>query len=161
MNPDRPALQLAVVMEREAQPNRWEDWRFTVVDVVVDEGGYGPLERVLRDDGRHRRTLHPGFSLELFRDEAEGYFLNMSSGSPVWFVMWRLDEGDPSLARPEAVSLSYNEAGRWLDAQERVDNVPMPPAVRQWLQAFVEAHYRPEPKQRRRPTSFLPPDRRS
>lgn len=162
MNPDRPALQLAVVMEREAQPNAWEDWRFTVIDVVVDEGGFaGAGERVLRDDGRRRRTLHPGFTLELFRDEAEGYFLNLSSGSPVWFVMWRLDEADPSMARPEVVSLSYNEAGRWLDAQERVDNVPMPPAVRQWLQVFVDEHYRPQPKQRRRPASFRPPDQRS
>lgn len=162
MNPDRPALQLAVVMEREAQPNAWEDWRFTVIDVVVDEGGFaGAGERVLRDDGRRRRTLHPGFTLELFRDEAEGYFLNLSSGSPVWFVMWRLDEADPSVARPEVVSPSYNEAGRWLDAQERVDNVPMPPAVRQWLQVFVDEHYRPQPKQRRRPASFRPPDQRS
>jgi hypothetical protein len=159
MNPDRPALQLAVVMEREAQPNRWEDWRFTVVDVVTDEGGFGARERLLRDDGRRRRTLHPGFALELFRDETEGYFLNLSSGSPVWFVMWRVDAVDPSLAKPERVSVSYNEAGRWLDAQERVDNVPSP--AQQWLQAFVDVHYRPEPKQRRRPASFLSPGQRS
>lgn len=161
MNPDRPALQLAVVMEREARPNRWEDWRFTVVDVVVDEGGFAAGTRVLRDDGQRLRTLHPGFVLELYRDEAEGYFLNLSSGSPVWFVMWRVDDVDPSRATPEALSVSYNEAGRWLDAQERVDNVPMPAAVKAWLQTFVDAHYRPEPKQRRRPASFLSPDKRS
>ena len=47
---DRPGIQVAVVMEREAQPNRWEDWRFSVVDVLVDEGGLG-VSRVLRDDG--------------------------------------------------------------------------------------------------------------
>jgi hypothetical protein len=161
MNPDRPALQLAVVMEREARPNRWEDWRFTVVDVVVDEGGFAAGTHVLRDDGQRLRTLHPGFVLELYRDEAEGYFLNLSSGSPVWFVMWRVDDVDPSRATPEALSVSYNEAGRWLDAQERVDNVPMPAAVKAWLQTFVDAHYRPEPKQRRRPASFLSPDKRS
>ncbi len=161
MNPDRPALQLAVVMEREARPNRWEDWRFTVADVVVDESGFAAGTRVLRDDGQRLRTLHPGFVLELYRDEAEGYFLNLSSGSPVWFVMWRVDDVDPSQARPEALSVSYNEAGRWLDAQERVDNVPMPAAVKAWLQTFVDAHYRPEPKQRRRPASFLSPDKRS
>ncbi len=161
MNPDRPALQLAVVMEREAQPNRWEDWRFAVVDVVVDEGGFAPGARVLRDDGRLRRTLHAGYTLELFIDEVEGYFLNLSSGAPVWFVMWRVDDADAGVARPEAVAVSYNEAGRWLDAQERVDNVPLPAAVRAWLQAFVDEHYRPEPKQRRRPASFVSPGRRS
>lgn len=161
MNPDRPALQLAVVMEREAQPNRWEDWRFKVVDVVVDEGGFGAGTRVLRDDGQRLRTLHPGFMLALYRDEAEGYFLNLSSGSPVWFVMWRVDDASPGQAKPEALSVSYNEAGRWLDAQERVDNVPMQAAARAWLQAFVDEHYKPEPKQRRRPASFVSPDKRS
>jgi len=160
MSTDRPTVQVAVVMEREARPNRWEDWRFEVIEVVPDDGGFGDAVQVLRDDGRRRRTLHPGFVLQLFADEGEGYHLNLTSGAPVWFVMWRLDDEDPSQARAAAVSLSYNEAGRWLDAQERVDNVPLPEAARRWLQAWTDAHYRPEPKQRRRPVSFLPPEER-
>ena len=102
-----------------------------------------------------QRTLHPGFTLELFRDQAEGYYLNLSSGAPVWFVVWRIDDDDPSRAWPETVSLSYNEAGRWLDAQERVDNVPLAPELVAWLQAYTDEHYRPEPKKRRRPQSFV------
>ena len=156
----RPSVQVAVVMEREAQPNRWEEWRFKVVDVVSQEEEFGLEPRVLRDDGKRRHTLYPGFTLELFRDEAEGYHLNLTSGSPVWFVMWRVDDADPSQAQPEMVSLSYNEAGRWLDAQERVDNVPLPDDLCGWLQGFTDEHYRPEPKQRRRPQSFLPPGQR-
>jgi hypothetical protein len=156
----RPSVQVAVVMEREAAPNRWEDWRFRVAEVVSDEAAFGGAPRVLRDDGRVQRSLHPGLRLELFRDEAEGYFLNLTSGAPVWFVMWRIDDADPSRAWPETVSLSYTEAGRWLDAQERVDNVPLPAELRDSLQAYTDAHYRPEPKQRRRPQSFLPPEQR-
>ena len=158
---DRPAIQVAVLIEREAQPNRWEDWRFKVIDVVADEAAFGTGPRVLRDDGRLCRTLYPGFKLELFRDEAEGYYLNLSSGAPVWFVVWRIDEDDPSRAWPETVSLSYNEAGRRLDAQERVDNVPLPAEQAAWLQAFTDEHYRPEAKKRRRPASFVAPDKRS
>jgi len=160
MKPDRPSVKVAVVMEREAQPNRWEDWRFSVRDVIEDEGEFGGDARVLRDDGKRRQTLHPGFMLELFPDEGEGYYLNLSSGAPVWFVMWRVDDDDPSQARPQAVSLSYNEAGRWLDAQERVDNVPLAAPLRDWLQAYADEHYKPEPKKRKRPASFLPPDQR-
>ncbi len=156
----RPSVQVAVVMEREAQPNRWEDWRFKVVEVVANEAPFGVAPQVLRDDGKQRHTLFPGFTLELFADEGEGYHLNLTSGSPVWFVMWRVDDEDPSQARPEAVSLSYNEAGRWLDAQERVDNVALPPELREWLQAYTDLHYRPEPKTRKRPASFLPPEQR-
>ncbi len=157
---DRPALQLAVVIEREKNPNRWEDWRFRIAEVLPDAGGFGTAPRRLRDDGRLARWLHPGFRLELFRDEAEGYYLNLSSGAPVWFVMWRIDDADPANAWPEIVSLSYNEAGRWLDAQERVDNLPLPTDVVSWLQAWTDVHYVPEAKQRRRPASFQRPEDR-
>ena len=154
--PQRLALEVAVVMRREAAPNEWEAWRHAPVEVVPGEAGFGAAPRVLRDDGRVRTTLHPGLRVELFRDECEGYYLNLSSGAPVWFVMWRCDEEDPSRAWPETVSVSYNEAGRWLDAQERVDNLPLPAYVRDWLQAFNDAHYRPEPKRRSRAASFKP-----
>lgn len=156
----RPTVRVAVVMEREANPNQWEAWRFRLVDVVPHEDAFGHAARVLRDDGRVQRTLHPGFTIELFRDEGEGYHLNLTSGAPVWFVMWRIDDEDPSRAWPETVSVSYNEAGRWLDAQERVDNLPLPHALVGWLQAWTDEHYRPEPKKRRRPQSFLAPGQR-
>lgn len=147
-------------MERETAPNRFEDWRFRIVDVVAHEDAFGDAARVLRDDGQLCRTLHPGFTLELFRDQAEGYHLNLSSGAPVWFVVWRSDDEDPSRAWPETVSLSYTEAGRWLDAQEKVDNVPLPADLAAWLQAYTDEHYRPEPKKRRRPQSFVAPGER-
>ncbi|MEK8052655.1 DUF3305 domain-containing protein [Ideonella sp. DXS22W] len=166
MSLTRPGLRVAVRIEREHQPNQWEDWRHRIAEVLVDEGQFGSADaahtgpRLLRDDGRSAQFLHLGFEVALYADEGEGYYLNLSSGAPVWFVMWRSDEADPSRAWPEAVSLSYNEAGRWLDAQERVDNVPLPAAVRDWLQAYTDEHYRPEPKQRKRPASFRAPERR-
>jgi len=156
----RPAITVAVVIERERAPNRFEDWRFRIVDVVPNEDVFGSEPRVLRDDGKLQRTLFPGFRLELFRDQAEGYFLNLSSGAPVWFVVWRVDDDDPSRAWPETVSVSYEEAGRWLDAQERVDNVPLDAELVAWLLAYTDANYRPEPKKRRRPQSFVTPGER-
>ena len=159
--PQRPSLRVAVVMERETAPNRFEDWRFRVVEVVPHEEAFGSEPRVLRDDGQVRRTLFPAFTLELFRDQAEGYHLNLRTEAPVWVVVWRADDEDPSRAWPETVSVSYEEAGRWLDAQEHVDNVPLPVEIAAWLQAYVDEHYRPEPKKRRRPQSFVAPgDRR-
>ena len=157
---ERPAVEVAVVMERETAPNRHEAWRHCIVDVVPHEEAFGSAPRVLRDDGRVQRTLHPGFRLELFRDQADGYHLNLGSGAPGWFVVWRIDDEDPARAWPETVSLSYTEAGRWLDAQERVDNVPLPAALAAWLQAWTDEHYRPEEKKRRRPQSFVAPGER-
>ena len=66
MNPvDRPALEVAVVIEREARPNRWQDWRFRITEVLLHEAAYGSEPRLLRDDGKFARWLHPGFRLEL------------------------------------------------------------------------------------------------
>ena len=156
----RPTCPVAVVIERQRQPNAWEAWRFRIAEVVIDEGGFGDAPRLLRDDGRTASTLYPGLSVTLHRDEGEGYYLNLTSGAPVWFVMWRIDDEDPARAWPELVTLSYHDAGRLLEAQERGDNLPLPDELCAWLQAFVDEHYRPEPKQRRRPQSFKAPGER-
>jgi hypothetical protein len=153
-------LRVAVRIDRLRQPTRWEDWRFTIAEVVLDDGLFGVEQRVLRDDGHCTQWLFPNLPVSLHRDEAEGYYLNLSSGAPVWFVMWRVHHADPSVAWPEIVTLSYNEAGRWLDAQERVDNRPLDASVREALQDYVDANYRPEPKKRKRPASFVAPQDR-
>ncbi|UZD55954.1 DUF3305 domain-containing protein [Caldimonas aquatica] len=157
---ERPSVQVAVVLEREARPNAWEDWRFRIVEVVEQQEAFGTEPRLLFDDDKCSRWMFPAHTVELFRDEGEGYYLNLTSGQPVWFVMWRVDEADPSRAAVEAITLSYNEAGRWLDAQERVDNVPLQPHLVAWLEAYTAQHYKPEPKRRQRPASFLSPDER-
>lgn len=159
-SPARASIRVAVVMERVRAPSRWEDWRHSIAEVLPDDGGFGDAPRTLRDDGTVARTLHPGLQVGLYPDEGEGYWLNLTSPQTVWFVMWRVDDEDPSRAWPELVTLSYNEAGRLLDAQERVDNLPAQAEVRDWLQAFTDEHYRPEPKQRKRPASFRPPGER-
>lgn len=156
-------LNVAVVMRRErlhGPSSHWQPWRWSLDDVVPDEPGFGSEPRLLHEGEEMQRWLHPGFKVELFRDEAEGYQLNVSSPAPCWFVLWRMEEeatvaAEP-IPRPVVVTLSYNEAGRWLDAQETVEQIPAPPEVVQWLQAFVEEHYVIEPKRRKRPESFRP-----
>ena len=167
----RFTLRAAVLMERERAPNPWEAWRFRIAGVELDDGhlavdgdegaSESKAPRVLRDDGRVALWAFPGFPVELHPDQAEGYVLNLTSGQPVWFVMWRVDDEDPSRAWPEIVTLSYHEAGRWLDAQERVDNWPLPADVVELLQAYADEHYKPEPRKRQRPASFRAPEERA
>jgi hypothetical protein len=60
------------------------------------------------------------------------------------------------MAVPAMVSLSYHDAGRWLDAQENVDQVPAPAEVVVWMGEFMEEHWVVEAKRRKRPDSFRP-----
>ncbi|MFD0667776.1 DUF3305 domain-containing protein [Ramlibacter sp. MAHUQ-53] len=156
----RPSLQVAVVMRREILDNRWQPVRWVLHDVVPHEPAFGDAPRLLVDDGQTQLWLHPGFTVELFRDDAEGYYLNATTEAPCWFVMWRMEEeariASEPIAKPEIVTVSYHDAGRWLDAQETVEQVPAPPEVVAWMREFAEANYVPEPKKRKRPASFQP-----
>jgi hypothetical protein len=156
----RPSIEVAVVMRRERLDNRWQPWRWVLDDVVPNEPGFGSEPRLLVKTDDEERWLHPGFLVELFRDDAEGYYLNATTPAPCWFVLWRMEEeatvADEPMPRPTMVSLSYHDAGRWLDAQETVEQVPAPLHVIEWMQAFAAEHYVLEPKRRKRPESFKP-----
>ncbi|MGQ3172088.1 MAG: DUF3305 domain-containing protein [Hydrogenophaga sp.] len=174
----RPAIEVDVVMRREpvsGPMSRWQAWRWVLADVMVrsepeDTGEQPPDEPhepqavepldASTADAQSTHWLFPRYRVELFRDDAEGYFLNLNSPGPCFWVFWRADEarlldGEP-MAVPQIVTLSYHDAGRWLDAQERVDQVPAPDEVVAWLRGFVDTTYQPEPKRRKRPDSFKP-----
>jgi hypothetical protein len=157
---ERPSIEVAVVMRRERIDNRWQPWRWVLEDVVPQQGTFGNEPRRLFKSDTEERWLHPGFTVELFRDDAEGYLLNATTPAPCWFVLWRMEEeaslGDEPIARPTMVSLSYHDAGRWLDAQETVEQVPAPPHVVEWMRSFAEEHRVIESKKRKRPESFKP-----
>jgi hypothetical protein len=156
----RPSIEVAVIMRRERIASAWQPWRWVLADVVPQEPAFGSEPRMLFKSDDEERWLHPGFTVELFRDDAEGYYLNVTTPAPCWFVLWRMEEeatvGDEPLARPIMVSLSYHDAGRWLDAQETVEQVPAPAYVVEWMRAFADEHYVIEPKRRKRPESFKP-----
>src|SRR6478735_6309611 len=75
----RPSTEVAVVMRRERIDNRWQPWRWILDDVVAHEPGFGGEPRLLHKTDREELWLHPGFKVELFRDDAEGYYLNAST----------------------------------------------------------------------------------
>ncbi len=161
MSTERPAIEVAVTLRRErilGAMSRWQEWRWLLDDVILHEAGFGTSPRLLYRDENGERWLHPGLRVELFSDDAEGYQLNLTTPNPCWFVLWRMEDeavlADAPIAVPVVVSLSYHDAGRWLDAQETVEQVAVPQPVVQWLQSFVDEHYQPEVKRRKRPESF-------
>ncbi|HYC35154.1 MAG TPA: DUF3305 domain-containing protein [Usitatibacter sp.] len=148
--PDHPCRKLSVVLQRQAVSSRWESHRWSVHGVLPDVGGE---RRPIVQSDSLLQMLYPGFDVFLYPDEAEGYFLNVSTEEPSVFVGLRTDEatGDPY---PYQTTLSYNEAARWMDGGERVERVPAWLELAAWMGQFVELNYRPEPRKRRKPRSF-------
>lgn len=174
-----PTLAVGVLMRRERVPGpmaRWQPWRWVLAGVVPGSPaptaatealpGVAPRQssgpQCLERSDDHSLWLHTGLQVTLHRDDTEGYHLNLSTEQPCFWVMWRADPvtsadgSEDTVATPQIVTLSYHDAGRWLDAQEHVDRVDAPPEVLDWLRAFTQAHYQPEPKRRKRPDSFRP-----
>ena len=147
---ERPSQRIAVILQREPVEGRWESHRWDLLGVVPDVGGEA---RTIIEDRRSLQRLFPGIEVTLYRDEAEGYYLNVSSEAPSVFVSLRLDEATNE-PYPFQATLSYNEAARWMDSNERVERALVWPELTQWMGQWVEANYRPEPKKRQRPRSF-------
>jgi hypothetical protein len=135
-------------MRREPVPGpmaRWQPWRWTLADVQVLQGpheltcavwptlaGRGPVALEPCDAPASAAQSHwgfPGYVVSLHPEDAEGLYLNLTAPQPCFWVMWRSGETDDDLPEPQIVTLSYHDAGRWLDAQERVDQVPAPADV--------------------------------
>lgn len=148
-----PPRRLSVVMERRVARSPWADYVWQPHAVLESDEPSGEPRLLMRRDDCEQ-WLHAGFELAIHRDEIEGYYMNVSSGSPRVFVLWRM-EGEAGL--PLQVTVSYDEGGRWLDGGNSVDGVAMPDAVFAWVGEYVEQNYRPEPKKRIKPRSFIHP----
>jgi len=151
-----PSVRVAVIMERRTLDNRWATEQWEAVAVIPDTGNTEPA--IIAEDSASARWLHPGYEVSLRPDEGEGYFLNVTSAEPRLFVQWHMEDDH---AVPHTVSASYNEASTWMDAGDQVDPVPMSPELVLWLGDYVRDNYRPEPKKRIRPRSFMHPKDRA
>jgi hypothetical protein len=142
---------VAVIMQRTPIANRWvnERWEPVAVLPLQDDAPPGVAPMRIRDDATCTQWRFDGEALELHRSEAEGYHLNLVAPDPKVFVNWRMhdDPAEPPVF-PVIVTVSYNEAARIMDGGERVDAVPLPGIINDWMIPFVTEHYKPEPKRK-------------
>jgi hypothetical protein len=146
---ERPTFPIQILMQCRQLESRWADEVWEALGVSSCDAAEPMAIEKLAHRGALAQYVVKGFCLELFRDEAEGYYLNVSAAEPKVFVMWR-KEGDADLALPVLVTASYGEAARALDSGENVDAVPMPPEILRWVNVFVQQNYKPEPRKQRR-----------
>jgi hypothetical protein len=144
-----------VIIERIPLVNRWasERWQPVAVELASPsdprpERNAVPGSQPCLAEGENRWRCK-GFEIELHPTEAEGYFLNLTAPEPRIFVMWRLfDDGAMPVARPVLLTVSYNQAGRYMDGGEQVEGVPMLAAIADWMRPFIAEHYKPEPRRK-------------
>ena len=147
-SPTATVYPVAVIMVCKALVgNRWQTQQWEAAAVVDDTLPAAISERIPNCGGQLMRIKFGGHQIRLYRDEAEGYLLNISSPHPKVFVLWRMQD---ELAQPQRVTVSYYEGARWMDSDERVDGIPLPPELLPWIHDFAIQHYTPEAKKAKR-----------
>ena len=101
--------------------------------------GMLPEDQSDDSDCSSERYVTAPVPLFLDRDEAEGYYLNLTSPEPSLFALLR----GPATDRPDAIGItaSYAEAARWMDGGMVVVRCPLPAPLVAWLAAFTQHHY--------------------
>ena len=150
-SPVPDSFSLSVLVEyRELHDNRWEEGSWHVAGVVAGNARTDDVEedKVLHTATRGREFLHSGLRLRLYVDDAESYYFNLVSDDPRVFVICTQEDGGP--LQPFIATLSYGEATSYMEGDEIVESVAMPPELYRWAERFVLEHYVPEKRRKRK-----------
>lgn len=133
-------ITVGVVVERSKSASPWNDFLWRPVSALSGAPATPPWTK-LSDDGE-RATFFAGVAdIELHRTETENYRGNMTSGTPLLWVVLRPSEAkmpyDLLLVTADpAEGEAMTEAGNDL-----VETVPMPEAIQQAVADFVAEHH--------------------
>ena len=158
---DRDQFPVSVLMRYQASTNnKWSNGQWEASSIVVGDLSATPVDskqseqairkQAIRSDVDNPETLYSGFTVAIYKDDAESYYHNLMSDNPKAFVICRSDETDSDQIKPVLVTLSYGEATSYMETEELVYSVALPPELYKWLEQFVLEHYVPEKKKKRR-----------
>ena len=105
------------------------------------------LPQYTRPSHRSLGSSATGYSIELFADEAESYYANLSGNHPGVFVVCEQEEDDE--LRPLLTTLSYDEMASYIEVDTPVFDLPIPPPIYEWVEAWVLENYQPQQKKKR------------
>ena len=110
-------MRFAVLMRKQFVDNPWISYRWAPQEVMPDFGQFTNavsaenkiVGQFLGRDDQGESWLFTGYELNLFPDEGEGYYLNLSATQPCWFVMWRLEEDVERYVDAQSIELAKSE----------------------------------------------------
>ena len=137
--PDR--MPVSVVMEKRPCDNVWVDYSFAAVGVISGDASQDRQARKIHQQDGIEQYLYPGLSVQLYEDECESYYHNLMSPQPGCYVVADATDDDNEIPKPYLVSLSFDEVHAYLEGDENVYAVEIPPELYKWTEAFVLTHY--------------------
>ena len=145
------SFPLGIILERRESKHPWGDWIWKPVAVLP---GAAPVSDwvVLASGEDWIHFQIATLPLVLHRKETEALKLNIESDAPHLYVVLRENDdegGHPFIAH--LVTASPYDAQDYLDtSEELIEKVPMPPAIFEWIKAFIAEHHKEEEFKKRK-----------
>ena len=150
--PPEPPLsartQVAVTVERRNSATAWitESWR--PLDVIAEPPAAAEAWVLLRRGDGFEHYLANDIPLELHRSDLASYRYNLGGIDPRLYVVLRKTEDG---ARVQMVTAAPDQAQAMSESGEDVvDGLPMPEAIRAWIEVFCACHPPDEPMRKRK-----------
>lgn len=142
---------VSVIMEKRPSLNRWADTYWQAIGVIV--GAQKATEPILiQTHDEIQQYLIPGLQVQLYKDQCESYYHNMKSPQPGCYIIAYQNQG--VMPDPFLVSMSFDEAHAYMEGDEEVYSVPIPPELYRWTENFMLDNYFPEKKRKRKRTDW-------
>jgi hypothetical protein len=137
--PDK--LPISVIMEKRPSDHAWVDFTYKAIGVVTSDQLRESETKKVYQQGGVEQYLFSGLSLQLHVDECESYYHNLMSPQPGCYIVAGATETLEEMPEPYLVSLSFDEAHAYLEGDELVYSVEIPPPLYRWVEAFILTHY--------------------
>ena len=134
-------LNLGVLMEKQPSSHPWADYKYDALGVIVRDGDEDKSVSQVYQNGDVEHFLVTGLSLRLHADECESYYHNLMSPEPGCFIVADQPDDSDGMPIPYIVSLSFDEVHAYLEGDEQIYSVPIPPELYKWAEAYVLTHY--------------------
>ena len=134
-------MPISVVMEKTPSRHKWIDFSYKAIGIVAGESSQDNKVKKIYEENGVERYLFSGLNLKLFVDECESYYHNLMSPQPGCYVVADNMDNPDDIPVPYLVSLSFDEAHAYLEGDEHVYAMDIPPELYKWAEAFILSNY--------------------
>jgi len=135
---------ISVLLESRPATSKWIDivWLAVAVTVGSRHDQVSDIPRLIRRSDEVNHYLCSGLQVKLFKDECESYYHNLMSPTPRCYVVAHTEDVDDP-PEPFLITMSFDEAHAYLEGEDEIYDVDIPPELYKWTEAFILVHYAP------------------
>ncbi|MBL4711113.1 MAG: DUF3305 domain-containing protein [Gammaproteobacteria bacterium] len=150
---------VSVLLECRPAISEWIDVVWSAIAVTIGSRSDQIDEKpcLIRTGSEIKNYLCTGLQVKLYKDECESYYHNLMSPTPRCYVVAHTEDvEDPP--EPFIITMSFDEAHAYLEGEDEIYDVDVPPELYKWTEAFILVHYVAEKRKKRKRKDWKQPE---